>query len=403
MNRIKELDSLRAFAILAVFLVHYRPVHQPVFRFMALGWSGVDLFFVISGFLITGILWKLRQHPHPFQEFYWRRALRIFPPYYLALMLILLLAYLHGEQIPRKEQIGAWFFLSALLKGFSVRLMASRLFMHAGFALSSQALDVHHFELFARGLGVFWSLSSEELFYLIWAPIVLKGSKRFVVFCSVAPLLVCPMLRGLTHTPDAMETFGFITRFDSLSAGACLALLFLAARRGKISMRMLERGALAAIPVSALALFLLSWRCGLFRNVELRSTLAFSICGYTLIAIFCAALVALSVRWSGSSRTRILRQRPLIYLGTISYMMYLIHVPVYVAAGIGLARIRPLPQMAILQGILATGCTIGLAALSWKYFEAPVLSFKDRKFTVVSPRRNPPAEEPFRLRPAVGE
>jgi peptidoglycan/LPS O-acetylase OafA/YrhL len=211
------------------------------------------------------------------------------------------------------------------------------------------------------------------------------------------------MLRGLTHTPDAMETFGFITRFDSLSAGACLALLFLAAQRGKVSIRMLEVGALAAIPVSALALFLLSWRCGLFSNVELRSTLAFSVCGYTLIAILCAAVVALSVRWSGSSRTRILRQRPLVYLGAISYMMYLIHVPVYVVAGMSLARIGPLPQMAVLQGIVAAVCTIGLAALSWKYFETPILNFKDRKFFRVAQQQISPPEEPLRLRAAAGE
>ena len=368
MNRIEELDGLRAFAIFAVFLIHFRPVNQPVFGFMALGWAGVDLFFVISGFLITGILWNLRKHSTPFREFYWRRGLRIFPPYYLALLLILLLAHLHREVIPHKEQIGAWFFLSSLLKGFSVRLMAKRLFLHAGFAMTPQFLDVHHFELFMRGPGIFWSLSAEELFYLIWAPIVLKGTKNFIVFCSVAPLIVCPILRGLTHTADAMETFGFVTRFDSLSAGACLALLFLAARQGKVSIRTLERCSLIAAPVSALALFLLSCRCGLFRNVELRSTLAFSIFGYTLIAIICAAFVGLCVRWSGSHRTRWLRIRPLIYLGAISYMMYLIHVSVYVAIGIGLNHFGDFPQELIWQGILGIGFTIGLAALSWRYY-----------------------------------
>src|SRR5579863_4667079 len=142
MQRIKELDGLRALAILAVFLVHFRPVDHPIFNFMAFGWVGVDLFFVISGFLITGILLKLRRQPTPFRQFYWHRALRIFPPYYLALSLILLLARVHGEAISTHEQIVAWFFLSSV-KGLSLTLMASRLFLQSSFMVAPLPLDFH--------------------------------------------------------------------------------------------------------------------------------------------------------------------------------------------------------------------------------------------------------------------
>jgi len=104
MSRIPELDGLRAWAILAVFCVHFRPPGYRISDVLALGWSGVDLFFAISGFLITGILLSLRNHDRPYRTFYGRRALRIFPPYYLAWIVILLLTFLHGETMSDEER-----------------------------------------------------------------------------------------------------------------------------------------------------------------------------------------------------------------------------------------------------------------------------------------------------------
>jgi peptidoglycan/LPS O-acetylase OafA/YrhL len=392
MHRIKELDGLRAFAILAVFLVHFRPVDHPIFNFMAFGWVGVDLFFVISGFLITGILLKLRQQPTPFRQFYWRRALRIFPPYYLALSLILLLARVHGEAISTHEQIVAWFFLSSL-KGLSVKLMASRLFLQSSFMVAPLPLDFHRYELFERGLRVFWSLSVEELFYLFWAPVVLIGSRRFIAFCSIAPLFLCPVIRALNHTSTFMETANFFARFDSLSMGACLALLFVAVKRGAVSMRVLEWGALIAMPVSTLALALLAWRCGVVRNIQVKSTLAFAVFGYSLIAVLCASIVAVCVRWSDSKATRFFRFEPLAYLGSVSYMMYLIHLPVYVAVGIGLARLGPVPHRQIVQGALGVSLTIGLAAISWKHFESPILRLKGSRVRLFGAKEASPRND----------
>lgn len=352
---------------------------------MSLGWSGVDLFFVISGFLITGILIKLRQHPTPFREFYWRRALRIFPPYYMVLLLILALSTLHGEEIPRHEYAGAFLFLTSISKKFSLHLIANRLLLRTGFSISPVAMNHHYFVLFQSGLWVFWSLSVEELFYLLWAPIILKGSMRFIVFCSVIPLIVCPTIRGLTLTSSNFgdQALSFITRFDALAAGACLALLFLGVQRGRVPAQVLERGSVIAASISAIAFALLLWWCGFFRNVEVRSTLPFSIFGYSLLAIFFASIIAMSVQWSGLKRTRVLRVKALVYVGSISYMLYLIHIPVYVAVGIALARIASIPLPAIVHGIMAAAFAIGLAALSWKYFEAPILKFKDREFGAI--------------------
>jgi peptidoglycan/LPS O-acetylase OafA/YrhL len=390
MHRIKELDGLRALAIFGVLLVHFRPIHRPFFDFMALGWAGVDLFFVISGFLITGVLLKLRQHPTPFKEFYWRRTLRIFPPYYLVLLLILLLACVHGEEISRHEYLSTWLFLTSLTKHFPLHLMASRFLLLSGFDISPKFIDHHYYGMFKSGLWIFWSLSVEEIFYLLWAPIVLKGSMRFIVFCSLAPLIVCPVIRGLALTSSnfAAVQGAFATRFDTLAVGACLALLFLAVQHGQIRAQLVECGSLIAIPITALALALLTWRCGVLRNIELRSTLGFNIFGYGLLAFFCASVVAVSVRFSDLKPTRTLRLEPLVYVGSISYMLYLIHIPVYVAVGIGLARLGPIPGLAMVQGVLAIALAIALAALSWKYFEGPILKFKDHTFRGVSREQN---------------
>lgn len=375
MHRIQELDGLRAFAIGAVFLVHFRPVHHPVFNFMSFGWAGVDLFFVISGFLITGILLDLRGQTSPFKRFYWRRALRIVPPYYLVLVLILLLGNLHGERIPKHETLEAWTFLSSL-QGLSLKLMTSRLLLQCGFHVEPLLLDFHHYVEFERGLRVFWSLSVEELFYLFWAPVVLKGSRKFIVFCSVAPLLLCPVIRALNHTSAFMETANVFARFDSLAVGACLALLFVGAKKGVVGMPIIERGAFVVASVTSLALALLAWRSGVFRNVQVKSTLAFAVFGYSLIALFWACVVGLCIRFSGTKFTRVLRLPSIVYLGLVSYMMYLIHLPVYVAVGIAFARVGRIPHIEFFQPLFSVTVTVALAALSWRYFESPILKLK---------------------------
>ena len=267
MRRIKEIDGLRFFAISAVFLVHFRPA--PIYKFdlMSLGWAGVDLFFAISGFLITGILISLRGQEHPFRTFYWRRTLRILPPYYAAFGITILLALTHGETLSRRDIAAAATFLLSLDRGYSFSLILGRLFSHTGFAVSAVPVAHYHLHLFRHGIGVFWSLSVEELFYLIWAPIILKGSRRTVLLSCLIPMIMCPALRALIHTAGYSEMFNFSCRFDSLAAGGSVALLF-------------------------------------------------------------AAVTGACVRWSGTVWLSFLRWNPVHRLGAISYAMYLVHIPV---------------------------------------------------------------------------
>jgi peptidoglycan/LPS O-acetylase OafA/YrhL len=384
MSRIPELDGLRAWAILAVFCVHFGPSGYPISDAMALGWSGVDLFFAVSGFLITGILLSLRTHDSPYKTFYWRRALRIFPPYYLALVLIQLLTVLHGEKQTRNEQIAAWFLLSSLGHGFSLSVMCSHL-LHGGFRVLAKPLFHHSFREFHYGKAVFWSLSVEELFYLLWAPVILKGSRRLILGFCLVPLVLCPVLRALNHTAEFLELFSFPCRFDALAAGGCVALLFAAVREGRLAQRYLDHGLRLALVLTSAPLILLIRRCGALRGVEIRSTVSFSVLGYSLLALFCAAIVGSCARWSGTSWTRFLRFQPFLKLGTISYMAYLIHIPTFTAAGLLLSKFGAGTWRPLLQGGIALAATIGIAALSWKYFESPILALKDRRFGSSAP------------------
>jgi peptidoglycan/LPS O-acetylase OafA/YrhL len=389
MSRIDELDGLRAVAILGVFLAHFTPAYCRVSDLLYLGWTGVDLFFAISGFLITTILIGLREHETPFKTFYWRRTLRILPPYYLALTLILLLIFLHRENVLHGTVVRCWLFLSSVKLG-SIKLAVSRLLFNSREIFPEHHRVTQYYILdFRDCLGAYWSLSVEELFYLVWAPLILKGTPRMIVVCSIAPLLACPILRSLAHTPDFDELVGFVFRFDSLAAGGCVALLFCAAAKGYLEQRLLDRGLVLTILFSSLALLLLASYCGVFRGVDVRSKLIFSTFGFTLLAILFATVVGACVRWSGSLRMvpRFLRSKSGVYLGTVSYTMYLIHLPIYVLIQVTILKyfgngrvFEANSWLAALWGILAVVCTIVVAGVSWKYFEAPILRLKDRRF-----------------------
>ena len=389
MGRIKELDGLRAIAVSGVLAAHFVPLHAWVANVFGLGRFGVDLFFVISGFLITRILMGLRHEKAPFVAFYSRRTLRIFPPYYLALALILLLALAHGERIDYREVARYAVFLSSLTPSL-IKVAISRLFCsippasQAGYRAGPYSLLQ-----FKTCLGIYWSLSVEELFYLIWAPIILKGSRRTVLFCSLAPFFVCPLLRGLAHTtPHIAESIGFVFRFDSLAAGGCVALLFWGVENDYFEARVVERALKWAMVLSSLALLALITLCGVWRGVDVRTTFAFSVFGFSFLAILCASVVGACASWSGGQGfpSSMLRSKSMVYLGMVSYTVYLIHLPAYVvvqqamAGFFGWNAFAARQGLIALSGMVATAATIALAALSWKYIEAPILRAKDKLF-----------------------
>lgn len=127
----------------------------------------------------------------------------------------------------------------------------------------------------------------------------------------------------------------------------------------------------------------LAWLCiqsGLFRGVEVRSTELFTILGYSLIALIFGCVVAACVRWEGNPWFAVLRLRPVVYIGTISYTVYLAHFFIYV--GVSRLLTGGLLIGDLLRGIVAASLTVGLAALSWKYFETPILRLRNWPFAL---------------------
>jgi peptidoglycan/LPS O-acetylase OafA/YrhL len=175
-GRVAELDGLRGIAIAAVVFYHYAGASTPLARATGaqFGYLGVTLFFVLSGYLITGILLSMRPRSDYFRAFYARRALRIFPPYYLVLVVGLLLSVLiHGAQ-PTWEWLTCFFYLSA-----NIHVNPSPAIPFAVYT----------------GLAVTWSLSVEEQFYILWAPLVRWVKDNHLVPTLCAIILLGPGLR----------------------------------------------------------------------------------------------------------------------------------------------------------------------------------------------------------------
>ena len=389
MKRVRELDGLRCFAILGVLACHYRPVFNHWFDALSIGWAGVDLFFCISGFLITSILIGIRGSPHPYRTFYARRAVRIFPPYYLVFLVLVAVVLLRGTAIGGSVLAQIGLFLSAVQPHLILHTFHNLILTHS-LDHVTRPLDLHVLHTPLDGLYIFWSLSIEELFYLLWAPLVLRGTRRLLQAGVILPLLLCPILRVFGHDSSYTEYTSFALRFDSLSAGACVALLFAARQRGAVTQRALHRLFAVALAVACAAFLLIVWRAGGFRGIEPRSSLIFAAWGYSMLSAAFASLVGLCVLHAGDGKWYLvfLRWRPLVFIGTISYMLYLIHIPAYLAiteAGRALGLRLETPGVG--RALLSAALAILLAWFSWKFFESPLLRWKDSAF-----RKDPRSE-----------
>jgi peptidoglycan/LPS O-acetylase OafA/YrhL len=307
------------------------------------GWLGVDLFFVLSGFLITGILVDSRQDVHYFRNFYARRALRILP-LYLLVLLILAICYKHS---------GPFVVLSLLFS--------------ANMAVLFGVTPV------SGGLPL-WSLAVEEHFYLLF-PWVTRFVSRRGLACVAALICVLePLVRFLfRHTVDDVAFFSWF-RFDGLAWGALVALYFRSGwfTRGRSVM---TAGAAALLSVIAA---LVGSPIGLFHRVT-RLGAAFE---FTVPEVAFASAVLFAVTMAGSSYTAILRWRLLTLFGDLSYCMYLTHALILDGVGFVAAKFVNFDQSMnrfdfILKRALAGLAVCLLVALaSRRYFELPILKLK---------------------------
>ena len=331
-KHVPALDGVRGLAIIAVIAFH-----SGVFPF---GWAGVDLFFVLSGFLITGILMRSKGSAHYFRTFYARRTLRIFPLYYAFLFVVIVVLPLHTGQ-PVSRPWSYWFYVSNITNGIdSWRDPA---------AWGRVAPQVQHL----------WSLAIEEQFYLFWPMIVWLAPRRLLPLLCIAGIVGTLLIRAALvvsgHGGPALYLLT-PTRIDGLLIGAWVAL------RLARSDRTYNRWAtplLVSMAGCVTALF--AWRA-----TDPTTDLWLASIGFTVIALCGGALVnaALQPGWVAS----VCGQLPLRLAGRYSYAAYLFHplIAVWLFRH-GVPRGWP-------TAIALISISFALAAASWRLFEAPILS-----------------------------
>ena len=336
-SRIPQLDGIRGVAILLVILHNQAGLYPslPLQRLFANGWMGVDLFFVLSGFLITGILLDTRESAGYLKKFYARRCLRIWPLYFslLAFMFVAVPILRPSETHVIYDRSSPWWAYPLFLQNFLVAQPTT-----------------------ATGpLGVTWSLAIEEQFYLVWPVIILLVSVAHVRAIAFIIVALSPVLRlylSMHHVDIYPNVF---CRLDGLMAGALLAMLIRS-----------DRFNAPAFLKRAWVLFLLAAPLALLTETFAARWLAFS-----FTALASAAFVYLALFSPRAWLRTILTNRFLVYTGTISYALYLLHKLPFDAARAFHVEGRPLLALPLL---VAAG--YAMAALSWILLERPFLRLK---------------------------
>jgi peptidoglycan/LPS O-acetylase OafA/YrhL len=348
---------------------HYLTVSLPqilervIHAAVALSWTGVDLFFVLSGFLIGGILLDARGASNYFGVFYARRFFRIFPVYYAWLILYVLLLTV-GRQFLRSH-------------------MGSGIVPGLGFETWSHFLYLQNFV--AGGyvaiaewcVGATWSLAVEEQFYLI-APLAVRFlNRRTLSWAMIGTVLAAPLIRlfvraEFPYGSDLAYTLMFC-RADALALGILAAL---AVRDEKWRKMILGNTRILKIASAILAVGMIGiWIWA--NNPRFLPAQSF---GYTWIAFFYASILLLAISIPTGPIATICRSGFLRELGRVSYCMYIIHLPVQIGVSMLITH-RP-PELFNLRDIAvllaALGLTYGIARISWALFENPLLKIGHR-------------------------
>jgi peptidoglycan/LPS O-acetylase OafA/YrhL len=383
------LDGVRGLAVLLVMLfhlTHYGLARTALDRALtalpSVGWSGVDLFFVLSGYLITGILLETRRSSTYYRSFYARRVLRIFPLYYTLLVFFLIVvprlgvfAAANDLWSPNAPREGIWYWL--FLSNFRAAWLG---------AWDHQTLSLA------------WSLAIEEHFYLLWPAVVRHVDDRRLLWICGATIAGSLALRvaliALGYSERAVYTITFC-RLDPLATGAAIAIL---ARSG--GLERFARAANVALPV-AVALFV-ALCLAIRRDVvpappagaptagryeaDVVAALAFTAdpwmltIGFSLLCVvFGALLVSVVTAPAGSWRRRAFSLGWLRALGKHSYALYLLHLFV---GTLVLSFFAPVshpgwfPIAVPFYWLLAIGASYAVARASWFAIEGPMLSLK---------------------------
>lgn len=349
MKRILELDGLRGLAALSVILFHLTPKHVPY------GGSAVDCFFVLSGFLITGILLRNKEEPRLLVNFYARRSLRIWPIYYLTLLGLLALNKITRQNYPTD--------------GFFNYLTYTQLIQVYWNGRIPPFIPSYHHT---------WTLAMEEQYYLLWPILVAFMGRRGLIVSAVGFITTCILCRSFGLYPKLL-----FSRGDGFAYGSLLAV-WLTTQRNTYNYKrnLFIFISLVVILGTALIVFTkypskipLPW--GAIELDGSRESIAL------LYAPFYFALIGAVVISQGHPFLGFLRLPIATYIGQISYGLYLYHIPVMHGIEGAFRKIfhyktgfdasRPLSRT-----LLDLIVTFLAACLSWYLVEKPILSLKDR-------------------------
>ena len=327
--RIAELDGLRGLAALAVVVFHLS--HESFYA----GWAGVDVFFVLSGFLITGICLGGRPDWRWFRAFYWRRGLRIWPIYYVFVggcFAVGIVTWANGWWYP---------------------------FYFQNFPLYRYA-SAYRFVPNVPALNHTWTLAMEEQFYFLWPALVVFAGRRAVVPLAIMLWSVSVALRA-----SGWSSFVLLSHLDGFAAGAILAVLA-SSEHGRAVIPRLS----AIAGIAAVVLFVvLATRTP--RPMEALNTgMALEISVAVLASL---AIIGPVVLHSGHRRFAALRWPPLVYLGVISYGIYLYHWPILLLV----RHLTPsIPGLWRAPGLIVLAATLAVSAASWRWIEQWFLKWK---------------------------
>ncbi len=354
-KHVTELDGVRGLAILMVICFHYFPgvgIASP-------GWMGVDLFFALSGYLITGRLLLTRGREDYFKVFYLNRMLRIFPLYYLVLIVFYAAVFL----LTKNANVGRLAFYTQHAPAF---FFFTENWTFIRYGLPAEAYLNH-----------FWSLAIEEQFYLVW-PLVIyfisSAKMRLTAWAGILAVVI--IFRFVIYEYGGEGNgqicyFNTLCRLDSFVMGAALCQCKLSGFVIPKKWVMLLKGLMVAMLIGISVLYLNADRFSGFRQIF----------GYSCVAVFCTTIIWIAAgrkhRLSEMFNNNILR-----YCGKISYGLYIFHWPVLLIAGGKITQwtsLRYPDQTAGIHILSVTSCLLIsflLSSLSFGFFESWFLKFR---------------------------
>jgi peptidoglycan/LPS O-acetylase OafA/YrhL len=353
------LDGLRGVAILLVIVFHSfqgipwsTQLNEQLAKIPMAGWCGVDVFFVLSGFLITGILLDSRLSPRYFRNFYARRFLRICPIYYLMLIVLFgIVPFFMPFDTPKLKviwhnQLWIWTYLTNI--GFVAR---NKVWANAGW------FELNHL----------WSIAIEEQFYLIWPMVVCFSSRRTLKVICLLCVVGSPTLRFVLwhmHMRNGALYFPTPCRLDGLATGALIATL-IRSRNGVASIL----GGAKALGAASIVLLvgLVIWRHGLAFDDS--PTIVF---GISLVNFLAASVLVLAIHSTPRNPiARVLSSSVLRTVGKYSYAMYLFHAPLEHP----IRYLLPVPTLSRWVGSELLACSLFVAILTVVIFAAAFISW----------------------------